>query len=77
MATCDLTPLLCVVFRLKWEYVAGGMPRFGREAKKPLAFSTVPVPVLSKSGCTGTGTEPVLSYTDEPCTGTGTVLLVC
>ena len=26
---------------------------------------------------TGTGTEPVLSYTDEPCTGTGTVLLVC
>ena len=38
VATCGLTPLLCVMFRLMWEYVAGSMPRFGREGKKPLAF---------------------------------------
>ena len=38
VATCGLTPLLCVMFRLMWEYVAGGMPRFGREVKKSLAF---------------------------------------
>ena len=38
VATCGLTPLLCVMFRLMREYVAGGMPRFGREVKKLLAF---------------------------------------
>ena len=38
VATCGLTPLLCVMFRLMGEYVAGGMPRFGREVKKLLAF---------------------------------------
>jgi hypothetical protein len=38
VATCDLTPLLYVMFRLMREYLAGSMPRFGREVKKPLAF---------------------------------------
>jgi hypothetical protein len=38
VATCGLTPLPCVMFVLIWEYVAGSMPIFGREVKKPLAF---------------------------------------
>ena len=38
VATCVRIPLPCLMFVLKWEYVAGSMPRFGREVKKPLAF---------------------------------------